>query len=51
MDKLSDFGGLIMIFVCVLFWYLVTTPYNDTFIHKYLYNKGISQAIQKFENK
>ena len=27
------------------------TPYENIFIHKYLYNKGISQAIQQFENK
>lgn len=28
-----------------------TSPYENTLIHKYLYNKGISQAIQQFENK
>lgn len=42
---------ILLVMLGVLVAYFTFTDYNDTPIHKELYNRGISQKIEQFENR
>jgi len=49
MKALGDL--VLLVLLGALVTYLVFTPYENTVIHRELYNRGISQRIEQFENR